>query len=373
MSKRQTKWVRLGDHVEPCDERNSEGTNYPFCGLNKDKTFMPTVADTNGLDNTKYKIVRKNIFVFSGMQTGRDECIRLGLYREESPILVSPAYTTFNIRKGSKLLPEYVFIYFNRDEMDRFGWFLSDGSIRSNLDWDRFCDIKIPLPSLAVQRELVETYNGVKALQEDSEALIAPLTQACQALIADCKKKHKEEELGNYIEEVDERNGEGKYTLDDVRGISTDKTFIATKANMEGVSLSSYKLVRPFSFAYVADTSRRGDKMALALNVSERPFLVSSIYTVFQACDGLLPEYLYMLLSRSEFDRYARFNSWGSARETFDWGELCRVRIPLPPVEVQQSIVNLYRCMEESRRIAEEARELLRTLCPALIQKAINS
>lgn len=176
--------------------------------------------------------------------------------------------------------------------------------------------------------------------------------------------------LGDYIEECDERNVEGRYTLDDVRGISTDKKFISTKANMDGVSLTSYKVVNPSAFVYVADTSRRGDKIALAHNSTEQSLLVSSIYTVFKTKDGLLPEYLYLLLSRGEFDRYARFNSWGSARETFDWMELCRVSIALPPPEVQQSIVNLYHCIEEAKKISSEARAQLQTLCPALIQYA---
>lgn len=83
--------------------------------------------------------------------------------------------------------------------------------------------------------------------------------------------------------------------------------------------------------------------------------------------------YLHLTLRSKEFDRYAIFNSWGSARETFDWSELCRVQIPLPPIEIQRSVVNLYHCMEEAKRIASEAREQLKTLCPALVQRAANS
>jgi type I restriction enzyme S subunit len=180
--------------------------------------------------------------------------------------------------------------------------------------------------------------------------------------------------LGNYIELCDEKNNDGVYTLDDIRGISTGKKFIDTKANLDGVSLTSYKVVHKNEFAYVSDTSRRGDKIALALNTTDKPVLISSIYTTFRAVDiwKLIPEYLYILLSREEFDRYSRFNSWGSARETFDWIELCRVLIPLPPPEVQQAIVNIYNCAEEAKKIATEAHEKMKTLCPALVQRAIN-
>ncbi len=143
--------------------RNNAGKNYQFCGVNKDKTFMPTVADTNELDSSKYKIVINNMFVFSGMQTGRDVCIRLALHDKEEPILVSPAYTTFVIKDSNKLLEHYFFLLFCRSEMDRYGAFLSDGSIRSNLDWERFCEIEIPLPPIEIQKSIAAV---ARCLQE---------------------------------------------------------------------------------------------------------------------------------------------------------------------------------------------------------------
>jgi len=366
--------VRIGDYIEIYDVKIVNSKDLQFCGINKDKTFMPTVADTNELDSSKYKIVEKDVFVFSGMQTGRDVCIRLALYDKDEPILVSPAYTTFIIKDKSEILPHYLFIQFNRFQMDRYGWFLSDGSIRSNLDWGIFCDIMIPLPDIDIQQELVDTYNGLKALAEQNVALIKPLTEACQAYIVDCKKKYPEVDLGEYIEPSDERNSEGIYKLDDVRGISILKKLIPTKADMQDVSLSPYKLLKPKEFCYVTVTSRNGGKISLALNGFDETYILSSSYEVFSCIDEntLLPEYLFLLLSREEFDRYSRFNSWGSARETFDWSELCRVRIPLPPPEVQQAIVNIYNCAEEAKKIASEAREKMKNLCPALVQRAIN-
>jgi type I restriction enzyme S subunit len=288
--------VRLGDYIEVYDVKNVDSKDLQFCGINKDKTFMPTVADTNELDSSKYKIVIKDVFVFSGMQTGRDVCIRLALYTNSDSILVSPAYTTFVIKDKSVMLPEYLFIQFNRFQMDRYGWFLSDGSVRSNLDWSVFCDIQIPLPDIDIQQELVDTYNGLKALTEQNEALIRPLSDACQAYIVDCKKKYSEVALGEYIEACDERNNDGNYTIDDIQGISTEKKFIETKANLKGVSLTAYKVVHRYEFAYVADTSRRGDKIALALNSTNKPCLISSIYTTFRSIDSniFLPEYLYL-------------------------------------------------------------------------------
>lgn len=266
-----------------------------------------------------------------------------------------------------------------REEFGRVAWFHTDASIRGNLPEKDFKEILIPVPHIDIQRELVDVYNGVKALAEQNEALIEPLSKACEAFIVDCKAKYPEVELSNgqddYIEICDERNSENKYSLDNVRGISIQKKLIPTKADMKDVSLTPYKLLKPYEFSYVTVTSRNGGKISLAMNDTDNTYLVSSSYENFRCkdCSKLMPEYLYLLLSRSEFDRYARFNSWGSARETFDWSELCRVKIPLPPLEVQQSIVDLYKCLEEAKKIASEAREKLKALCPALVQRAANS
>ncbi|MCR4713032.1 MAG: restriction endonuclease subunit S, partial [Treponemataceae bacterium] len=215
--------------------------------------------------------------------------------------------------------------------------------------------------------------------------------KSCEAFIVDCKKKYPAKRLGDMIEQVDERNGmlkqvqhdttrhpelvSGSLGIESVRGISIEKKFIPTKADMEGVSLNPYLLVKPNYFSYVPVTSRNGEKITLALNSTDETYLVSSSYSVFKVSNEtkLRPEYLMMFFKRSEFDRYSRFNSWGSARETFDWTEICRVQIPLPPIQIQQKIVDLYNCYEECKRIANEAREKISNLCPALVQKAAHS
>ena len=173
------------------------------------------------------------------------------------------------------------------------------------------------------------------------------------------------------IAEVNERNSEMALSSEDVVGIATSKEFIGTKADLTGVNVKGYKIVEEKNFAFVSDTSRRGDKMSLAFNSLGRKILVTSIATVLRVTRlDLCPEYLFLQFKRPEFDRYARFNSWGSARETFNWEDMCRVKIPLPPIEVQRAIVALYSCAEEARKIAEEAKAQLALACPAMIQQA---
>lgn len=373
----KVKWVRLSDYIEQCDERNVEG-RYALenvRGISTDKVFIPTKANMDGVSLNSYKVVNTGCFAYVADTSRRGDKIALALNLTLNPYLISSIYTTFRTRNNNDLLPEYLFLLLSRSEFDRYARFNSWGSARETFDWSELYRVEIPLPSIEVQRELVDTYNGLKSLAEQNEALIPRLSAVCQAYIVDCRAKYPSVPLGEYIEQLDRRNSDGALTIADVQGISTDKCFIPTKANMDGVSVLSYKIVAPSEFVYVADTSRRGDKMALALNSSDKDILVSSIYKVFRSIDKsiLLPEYLFLLFNRPEFDRYTRFNSWGSARETFDWNEMCRVQIPLPPIDVQQAIVDVYHCMERAKQIATTAREKLKTLCPALVQRAAHS
>ena len=150
--------------------------------------------------------------------------------------------------------------------------------------------------------------------------------------------------LGELLEPCDERNSNGIYSLKDVKGISIEKRFIETKADMTGVSLVPYILVRPDSFAYVTVTSRNGEKITIAHNTSEETYLVSSSYVVFKVKNPEIvsSDYLFMFFNRPEFDRYARFNSWGSARETFSWEDFCDTPITLPKIDIQKKFASLY-------------------------------
>lgn len=161
--------------------------------------------------------------------------------------------------------------------------------------------------------------------------------------------------------------------MDFVRGLSVSKQVITTKANMNGVSLSNYKLFPQKAIAYVSDTSRRGDKMSLGFNDSENTYLVSSISTVFKTNEEhLLPEYLMLFFCRDEFDRYARFHSWGSARETFDWDEMCDVEIPVPDIKIQQDIVDIFKAYNTRKEIAEKLKAQIQNICPILIKGSIE-
>ena len=228
------KKVKLGDLINVVDERNNIGSR-DFYGININKEFMPTVADTTGLDETKYKVVRKNRFVYSGMQTGRDECIRISMYLQDKPIIVSPAYTTFEVTAQDIVLPEYFFMLFLSKEKDRLGWFYSDSSIRSNLDWDRFCEMELSLPPIDVQKKYVDIYLAMLANQRAYEQGLGDLKLVCDAYIEDLRRKMPSEEIGKYIKKCVEKNINGEITLE--QGINIEKKFITpqrTNSNFYG-------------------------------------------------------------------------------------------------------------------------------------------
>ncbi len=374
MGASNVKWVRLGDYIEQCDERNSASINYPVIGINRDKTFMPTVANLDGVDIAKYKIVTKGMFVFSGMQTGRDICIRIGLYDNEQPALVSPAYTTFVINDDKKVLPEYFFMYFNRVESDRYGWFISDSSVRANLDWPRFLDIEFPLPSPGEQQKVVNAWKAFRETKEQNEAKAAPLMQVCQSYIQKAKKNNVDKyRIGNAIKVVDAINKEG-YPYD-VLGLNNNKVFMPTIASMDTINTNKYKVIKKGEFAFSGMQTGRDKCIRIALYDKDFPALISPAYTTFilDENEPILPEYFMMIFKNPEMDRLGWFYSDSSVRANLDWDRFIDIEIPLLPIELQQAIVNIYKCANEAKQIAEEADRLSREVCPVLLQHVIHS
>ncbi len=364
------RWVKLGDYIEQCDDRNVENMDYPFIGINKDKEFMPTVANISGIDKQNYKIVKKGLFVFSGMQTGRDECIRISLYEHEKEALISPAYTIFKVKLNKGLLPEFLFMYFKRKEMDRYGWFISDSSIRSNLDWPRFLDIKIPLPGMAEQKKLVAVWKGLKNLKENNEKMAEPLLSLCQSYLKELKHKYPSIKISKLIKLHDIFNDNGyKYPI---MGINKDKEFMPTVASIKNLDIKKYKVVKDNIFVFSGMQTGRDECIRISLYNQPQAIIVSPAYATFKLMKNniILPDFFFLCFKRKEMDRYGWFISDSSVRSNLDWPRFMDIKIPMPPIEIQQAIVNMYNCAKEAKEIAKNADNLIKDLCPALMRKA---
>lgn len=376
MEGNSVKWVRLGDYIEQCDERNhnNQYSIETIKGISTNKLFIDTKANLDGVPLQSYKLVSPRYFAYVPDTSRRGDKVALAFNNSGDTYLISSIYCVFKVAKPIELVPEFLYLFFLRPEFDRYARYNSWGSAREVFSWEDMCNILIPLPSVAEQQKVVNAWRAFREIKEQNEAKTAPLMQLCQSYIQELKHKYPMQEIGPYIQESNERNWNGNFTENEVRGIATSKGLIETKANLDGVSLDSYKLVKPQEIAFVPDTSRRGNKMSLGLNDSDKTYIVSSISSVFRVNEeNILPNFLYLWFCRPEFDRYARFNSWGSAREAFSFEDMKRCKIPLPPIEVQQAIVNIYKCANEAKQIAEEADRLSREVCPALLQHVIHS
>ena len=175
--------------------------------------------------------------------------------------------------------------------------------------------------------------------------------------------------LGDYIREVNVRNRDEKVT--NLLGVSISKVFIPSIANTIGTDMSTYRIITKRQFAYCPVTSRNGDKITVALYNGNEPAIISQAYTVFEIVDHdrLLPEYLMMWFRRPEFDRYARFHSHGSAREVFDWDELCDTKVPIPSIDRQREIVSEYETLTNRIRINEQMISKLEETAQTLYRK----
>ena len=361
------KKYKLGELISLCDERNSYGyTN--FYGLNINKEFMPTWANTEGLDESKYKVVRKKRFVFSGMQTGRDECIRISMYNGGEPIIVSPAYTTFEVTREDIVIPEYFFMLFLSKEKDRFGAFCSDGSIRSNLDWERFVDFNITLPSIEQQRKYVDVYLALQNNLAAYQSKVEELKLVCDGYIEELRRNFGAEPIGPYLRSIDERNNNLLVTL--TQGVDVNMQFIPAKREAE--DQEGTKIVRTGQFAFNKVVKSNGTKLPIALR--EGPdCVISSSYEVFEVVDKekLLPEYLMLWLSRSETHRQCGYRSYGTTRDVFPFEDLCKLQFPIPNIETQKDIANIYKCYIERQRIADALKEQINNICPVLIRGSL--
>jgi len=375
----KVKWVRLGDYIAPIERRNytKQFGIESVRGISNTKEIMPTKAKVDEDVISKFYVIYPNEFIYNPRTTRMGDKVGLAYNYTNKPLLFSFNNLAFGIKedKSNAILPEYLYLYLSRDEFDRYARVNSWGSATELFTFEDLSLMRIPLPSLSEQQKVVNVWKAFREIKEQNEAKAAPLMQLCQSYIQELKHKYPAQEIGPYIEESNERNTAGDYGEESVRGLATSKGMIDTKANLTDVSLTSYKLVCPDEIAFVPDTSRRGDKMSLGLNETAESFLVSSISCVFGVKDKekLLPAFLYLWFCRPEFDRYARFNSWGSAREAFSFDDMKRTKVPIPPLNVQRAIVNIYECANEAKQIAAEADKLSREVCPALLQHVINS
>ena len=264
-------------------------------------------------------------------------------------------------------MSDYLFMYFNRPEFDRYARFNSWGSARETFSWEEMCDIEIELPDLPTQQKFVDVYKGMVSNQQAYEKGLEDLKLVCDGYIEDMRRKIPCEPIGDYIRQYTEKNKDGAITLE--QGINIDKQFITP--HRPNSNLLGRQIVRKGQFAYC--TQLNNENVAIAYR-TEEDCVVSSVYDVFEIIDEtkLLPAYLMLWLCRPEFGRYMYYLSVGSSYEFLDYENLCAVKIPIPYIETQRTISNIYNTYIERKKINEKLKVQVKDLCPILIKGSLE-
>ena len=365
---------RLGEYIELREETNGDlrfGVE-DVRGVNNLKLLMPTKADINGRDLTKFQIVYPGEFVFNHRTSRNGSKFSIAYNDEGKPVICTEDYVVFRVKEDSKeaLLAEWLYMFFNRLEFDRYVITNSWGSSTEFYNWEDICAVELSLPSFPVQQKYVDIYKAIVANQQSYERGLEDLKLVCDGYIEDLRRKLPCERIGKYIKQKNARNTDKSNEF--VVGLSTKKEFREAQSRVNRDELGNYKIVEPDEFAFVPTTDT-WKVLAFALNKFGRAVVVSPIYEVFCVDkEVIVPEYLSMWLSRKEFDRYARFNSWGSARENFSFEDMSNVSIPIPDISVQKSIAEIYSVYIMRKKINEQLKAQIKDICPILIKGSLE-
>lgn len=366
---------RLGEYIELREE-----TNYDLRfgvedvrGVNNLKMLMPTKADINGRDLTKFQIVYPGEFVFNHRTSRNGSKFSIAYNDEGKPVICTEDYVVFRIKEDSKesLLAEWLYMFFNRPEFDRYVITNSWGSSTEFYNWEDICAVELNLPPLPVQQQYVDIYKAMVANQQSYERGLENLKLSIDAELDSIKHSSATKPVSELLQEIDVRNTDG--TVDNVQGINIAKQFMPSVADTNGVNLNNYKVVRNGQFAYSGMQTGRDECIRIALYTGEQPILISPAYSVFEAKDkSVLAEYIMMWFSRAESDRRGWFMSDASIRTNLDLERLYEIEVPVPAMPLQQSLVELYSVYQTRRAISEKLKAQIKDICPILIKGALE-
>ena len=362
---------KLGQLIELCDDRNYEGkyTLDDVKGISTGKEFIDTKANMDGVSLTSYKVVKCGEFAYVADTSRRGEKIAIAFNDRGKSILISSIYTVFHITKQNILCTDYLFMYFNRPEFDRFARFHSWGSARETFDWDTMCDLEIELPDIAVQKKYTDLYKSMLANQQSYERGLEDLKLVCDGYIEDLRRRVPCEKIGPYISSCNEKNDNNSITL--FQGVTVDHVFTDPKRIAEDAENGS--IVRTGQFAFNKVMKAHNTKLPIALR--EGPdCVVSSSYQVFEVSkkEKLLPKYLLMWMNRAETQRYAGFISFGTTRDIFSFEDMGEISIPIPDISIQQSIVDIFSVYQMRCEINIRLKLRIKDICPILIKGAME-
>ena len=363
--------IKLGKLIAICDDKNTDNLYSvdDVKGISIQKKFIETKADMEGVSLAPYLLVKPNEFAYVTVTSRNGEKITLALNTTTNTYIVSSSYVVFRVERKDLLLSDYLFIYFNRPEFDRYARFNSWGSARETFDWDTMCDIEIELPDLPTQQKYVDIYNTLVANQQSYERGLDDLKLVCDGYIEDLRRQIPCEKIAPYISPCNDKNDDNEVKL--FQGVTVDHVFADPKRIAEDSENGC--IVRNGQFAFNKVMKAHNTKLPIALR--EGPdCVVSSSYQVFEICDKkkLLPNYLLLWMNRDETQRYAGFISFGTTRDIFSFEDMGEISIPIPDINIQQDIIDVFDVYKKRSKINEKLKAQIKNICPILIRGSLE-
>lgn len=362
------KKIRLGELISESTDTNQNNllTVDDVRGMSIQKIFIETKADMEGVPLKSYKLVKEDMFAYVSVTSRNGGKITLAHNTTNNTYIVSSTYTVFRIVNPKLILSDYLFMYFNRPEFDRYSRFNSWGSARETFSWEDFCDIEIDLPDLATQQKYVDIYNAMKANQKAYERGLEDLKLVCDGYI-DKIKYTQRTKLENLIERRMERNSDFK--VEKLIGVGKDG-FIEPKQDKDETNGHICYLIREGDFVFAPPQIHSG---SLDYYDKGETLKCSDAYIVFYIKDKrkLEARYLKMILKNRNLQRRMWFYRDG-VREQFNFEQLSEMDLPIPPMQIQESIANIYKCYEQRKEINEQLKQKIRDICPILIKGSID-
>lgn len=359
----------LGNYITRVDRRNVDKRIRNVMGISVRKEFRVPTSKVNPNELSTYKIVEPGQFAFV-QTTHNEKCFAFAYNDTNKQIVVSSVNEVFYVDE-KYIHPRYLQMFLNRSSFDRYARFNSWGSAREVFSWDDLCDVEIEIPPINIQRKYVDIYMAMVANQQSYECRLEDLKLVCDAYIENISADEYKS-IGLFIKRNQNRNQEKVFDKTQVKGFNNEGEFIKPMRLFSG-DISTFKVIKKNDFVYNSRINSTIKKLSVALNEGD-DLIVSPAYESFYICDTdkLDPYYLYMLLQREQFAKKVLFHSFGSSTLVFGFDNLGEVEIPIPDIQIQRAIANIYRTYKERKAINEKLKAQIKGICPILIRGSLE-
>ena len=368
---------RLGEHIELRGETNvslAYGLD-DVRGVNNLKKLMQTKADLNGRDLSKFQIVYPGEFVFNHRTSRNGSKFSIAYNDGDQPVICTEDYVVFRVKKESLhiLSAEWLYMYFNRSEFDRYVITNSWGSSTEFYNWEDICAIELELPTLETQQKYVDIYNAMVANQQSYENNLGEAKKACDIFYDKCKQSNLTH-IASLVEVNNKKNINRKYGFNELRGISDKNRFSQTTADVDENSLEKYLVIEKGEFAVNFMCLGNWGRFYLAYNDSGEDFIVSPACSALRikADSDFNPYYFFYLLQRDEFQRHCVFVGDGNTRGGINTNDFGAIKIPLIERSQQDILAKLLQAYENRKDINEKLKKQIKDICPILIRGSLE-